>query len=301
MRLTEPARAKINLTLRVLGRCADGYHALESLVSFASVADEVTLDLAQPLGIETHGAFAGAIEGENLLARVLSQALALAPGLRVGRIFLRKALPVAAGIGGGSADAAALLRALQRANPEARLDWMALAASLGADVPVCLADRPMLMWGRGEGLAELPEAAVPHRPMAAVLVNPRLPLSTRDVFAALRAAPLERSPGTPQALKLKFNAIDDLRAYLAAVGNDLEAPALRLLPAIGAMKAALARQAGCVHAAMSGSGPTCFGLFATAAAAERGAAALQNAEAGWWVQPTQVDFPAGQPHISSPG
>src|SRR5262245_11955358 len=121
MLIREQARAKINLTLRVLGRRPDGFHALESLVSFAGVADEITLDTGSPPGVETSGAFSAAIEGENLLSRTLALARQRDPALAVGAATLTKSLPVAAGVGGGSADAGALLRALRQANPNARL------------------------------------------------------------------------------------------------------------------------------------------------------------------------------------
>lgn len=300
MLIRERARAKINLTLRVLGRRADGYHALESLVSFADVADEIVLDADRSPEVSTAGEFATAIVGENLLGRTLALARERAPGLKAGAVTLGKALPVAAGVGGGSADAAALLRALRHLNPDVHLDWYELAERLGADVPVCLHGEPVLMWGVGEGLARLPTAEGPRDAMPAVLVNPRLPLATRDVFAALDAQLLEMQPEAPGTAALQFASVADVATYLASVGNDLEAPARRLLPAVAEMQAALAREARCLHAGMSGSGPTCFGLFESMEAAQRASAALRQAEPGWWVVATGIAFPAGRA-VSSRG
>lgn len=300
MQIREQARAKINLTLRVLGRRTDGYHALESLVSFADIADEIALDTDRAAEVSTSGAFAAAIEGENLLARTLALARERAPALQLGGVTLTKSLPVAAGVGGGSADAAAVLRALRQANPDAQLDWHALAACLGADVPVCLRGEPVVMWGAGAGLARLPVATGSREPMPAVLVNPRRPLATRDVFAALGAQPLGQPPRAPETAGLQFASTAEVATHLAAVGNDLEAPARRLLPAVAEMQAALVRQAGCLHAGMSGSGPTCFGLFENAEAAWRATVALLGAEPGWWVVATAIEFPAGRP-LSSRG
>lgn len=288
------APAKVNLTLRVLGRRADGYHALESLVTFAGIGDRIDLDLdAAPAAVSTSGPFAAGIDGENLLSRVLAAVAANAPALRLGTVHLEKNLPVAAGLGGGSSDAAALIRLVQRANaghPDLqRLDWQALAAGLGADVPVCVARRPTLMWGIGEKLSDV--GAVNDAPdsIPAVLVNPRAPLATRDVFKALAAAPLPADPAPPDVPRL--HGVDEVAAYMRAVGNDLERPAQALLPVIADVKAALSAQGGCLQAALSGSGPTCFALYASDEAAQAAAAAIAQAASGWWVAATALDFP----------
>lgn len=293
MQIREQARAKINLTLRVLGRRPDGYHALESLVSFAEVADTVVLDVGQPPGVTVTGPFARAIVGDNLLQTTLDAARRLAPSLRVGAVHLTKNLPVAAGIGGGSSDAAALLRALRRANAAAgpAVDWLALASRLGADVPICLHDRPALMTGIGEHLAPLPAEAGASA-MPAVLVNPMQPLATAAVFGELGAAALDAGQGVA-APAPRFGSLADALAYMRDIGNDLEAPAQRLLPVVGDIKRALTVQAACLHAAMSGSGPTCFGVFADAQAAEQAADAVHRAEPGWWVVATRIASPAG--------
>lgn len=286
MAVRELAHAKINLTLAVLGRRPDGYHELESLVTFADVHDVVTLDPGAAGGVTTvAGPFAEQIDGENLLSRVLDLLQRVAPDMRLGAVSLDKSLPVAAGLGGGSADAAALLRVVQRVNADraASVAWLDIAARLGADVPVCLGAQPALMRGLGEktmSVAHLPAAHV-------VLVNPRLPLSTADVFKALDAPPLAASDtrsGTPPEL----NSLTQLIDYMRVHGNDLEKPAMRLLPAIADVKAALENTPGCLLAAMSGSGPTCFGIFAdptqTRAAADR----IAGTHRGWWVTATRL-------------
>ncbi len=297
--LTENARAKINLTLRVRGRRDDGYHALESLVSFAAIADGVSLSTGEPATVATDGDFASAIDGENLLSRALAELRREDASVILGAARLAKRLPVAAGLGGGSADAAALLRLVRQANPEAAIDWRSVAARLGADVPVCLENAPALMWGIGERLSPLTAAGDVPSGLAAVLVNPRVPLATRDVFRAL-AAPMLKGEVTPPTVP-GFAALSDLLRYMREIGNDLEAPAQRLLPLIGEIKASLSAQAGCLHAALSGSGPTCFAVFETARDAEGARAAIARAQAGWWVEATEIEFPAGRGGVSSPG
>ena len=281
--LRQRAHAKVNLTLKVLGRRADGYHELESLVTFADVHDVVTLEPDAPYALAVSGPFAQAIADENILARALVLLREAEPGLSIGSVTLEKNLPVAAGLGGGSADAAALLRAVRVANANyaASVPWLDIAAKIGADVPVCLGDRPALMRGIGEVLTpvtRLPEAN-------AVIINPRQPLPTGDVFRALGAASLvaaARHMQQPTAL----HRLPDLIDYMRARGNDLERPAARLLPAIGEIKAALEAQPGCLLAAMSGSGPTCFGIFADQAHTRQAAERIAGAHGGWWVKAT---------------
>jgi 4-diphosphocytidyl-2-C-methyl-D-erythritol kinase len=288
MSFREIARAKVNLTLSVLGRRPDGYHEIESLVAFAGIGDHVTLSPGPELRVDIAGPFAGDIVGENLLMRALALLRKLDPGLTLGTVLLEKNLPVAAGLGGGSADAAALLRAVRRANPglEERVAWREVAARLGADVPVCLAGAPATISGIGDSVEQLP--ASPGLPaMAVVLVNPRLPLPTAQVYRALGAgpAPTDRPPrsGGPP-----FASLASLVAFMRAVGNDLERPAVALLPAVADIKTALGDEPGCSYAAMSGSGPTCFGIFADEAAASRAAAALAARYPRWWVVATEL-------------
>lgn len=283
MAIREFARAKINLTLAVRGRRADGYHDLESLVTFADIHDVVTLEPGAEGNVTVSGPFASYIGGENLLIRALALMRDAEPRLGLGSVGLEKHLPVAAGLGGGSADAAALLRAVRQANPRHTADvpWLQIAARLGADVPMCMGDRPALMWGIGEQIAP-----VPHLPQVqAVIVNPRVPLSTADVFRELGAAPAA-APIQPPPIPSDLFQLNDLLGYMRARGNDLERPAARLLPSIGEMKAALQAQPGCLLAAMSGSGPTCFGIFADQAEARLTADSIAAAHGDWWVKAT---------------
>jgi 4-diphosphocytidyl-2-C-methyl-D-erythritol kinase len=277
----EKAPAKINLTLRVLGRRADGYHDIESLAAFAGVGDALTFtpggDLALTVGGPTAAA-AGDV-ADNL---VLTAAHALAErvaGLRLGRFTLSKRLPVAAGLGGGSADAAAALRLLARANGLAPHDprLMQAARATGADVPVCLDPRARLMRGIGDILSD--PLDLPR--LFALLVNPGVAVATADVFAALAAPPAGQSG--PAALPEGGAA---LLAEIAGGRNDLEAPAIELEPAIADALAVLRKLPGCRLARMSGSGATCFGLFDSSRAASAAARTLRVAYPTWWVRAT---------------
>ena len=278
--LTEPAPAKLNLALHVLGRRADGYHLLDSLVVFAGVGDVLRAEPAGGLSLSVTGPFAAALGGaeDNLVLRA-ARALAQAGGIPAGgHMTLTKNLPVASGIGGGSADAAAALRLLARLW---RLDLPAaglarLALRLGADVPVCLASRPARMGGVGEVLSDAP--ALP--PCGLVLVNPGVAVATPEVFRARAAGfshPLDLpSPGQSGA----WPDAAALAAALARMRNDLETPALALRPVIGDVLAALRALPGCLLARMSGSGATCFALLSDAQAAA--AAAVAVTRPGWW-------------------
>ena len=275
--IVEKARAKVNLTLEILGRRGDGYHELASLVAFASVGDTLTLDVEAPPGVEVQGPFAPTIAGENLVQVALQRLGRAEPRLKLGKVVLDKQLPVAAGIGGGSADAAAVLRAVRRANPEIAhaVDWPALAKSLGADVPVCLADRTSWMSGIGEIVTALPG----WPPLGAVIVNPLVPApmdKTARVFRRLGAAPLtEGAVRTPPGSGER--AID----FMSARGNELEAAAIAVMPIVAAVKSALLGIPGCRYAAVSGGGPTCFGIFDFP---NEAAARLAKEEPSWWVR-----------------
>jgi len=288
MPLREIARAKINLTLRVLGRRADGYHEIESLVAFAAIGDRIALTPGPECRVAVSGPFARDIDGPNLLETALALLREHDARLQLGTVVLEKNLPVAAGLGGGSADAAALLRAVRRANPEraGAVAWHALAARLGADVPACLAGKSALISGIGDKVEPLgAEYALP--PVAAVLVNPRLPLPTVQVYAALAAGQVPPS-SAPTAPPGPFSDMAALVDFMRRHGNDLERPATALLPIISDIKAELAAQPGCRIAAMSGSGPTCFGIFVDDASAARAAAVLAAMHPHWWVVATQV-------------
>jgi 4-diphosphocytidyl-2-C-methyl-D-erythritol kinase len=283
----EAAPAKVNLTLRVLGRRADGYHEIESLVVFADVGDTLTLAPARELALAVAGptaAAAGDLEGNLVLkaARALAERV---PGIKVGRFELTKRLPVAAGLGGGSSDAGAALRLLAYANQIPLHDprLIAAARACGADVPVCLDPRPRVMRGIGEILS-MP-VALPSLP--AVLVNPRVAVPTKDVFVRLGASPLPPTaePGRagPFEAKLEEHA---LFAALAADRNDLEVPAIASAPVIADVLASLRTLPNCRLARMSGSGATCFALFDSQHAAVLGAQALQGRQPSWWVNAT---------------
>ncbi len=272
--LAEAAPAKINLYLHVLGRRPDGYHELDSLAVFVGAADRLLAEPAEELTLTIAGPFRAALatEPDNLILRG-ARLLADAARLRAGaRILLDKRLPVASGIGGGSADAAAALRLLTRLWAVPRgLDLLPLAARLGADVPVCLAGRAARMCGAGERLTPAP--AIPE--CGIVLVNPGVPVATAAVFRA-RRQPFSVAATLPS----QWADAQAMAASLAGCSNDLEPAAIGLCPLVGEVLVALREAPGCMLARMSGSGATCFGLFADRGAARRAAIELQRP--GWW-------------------
>jgi 4-diphosphocytidyl-2-C-methyl-D-erythritol kinase len=272
------ARAKVNLWLNVVGRRADGYHLLDSLVAFADLADTIEATRASGLSLMVEGnagvpgAAALAAESDNLVlkaARRLAERAGVAPQAA---LRLTKNIPVAAGLGGGSADASATLRALvalwRLSLPEQEL--FDIAAALGADVPMCLAGTPSLVSGVGERLARAP--ALP--PCAILLVNPGVALSTAEVFAARRSG-FSSVPAQPPM----WSDLASFVAVLAERGNDLTEPAVSRRPIVGEVLASLGETTGVRHVAMSGSGATCFALYATLAEARHAAAELP---ATWW-------------------
>ncbi len=271
--LADVAPAKVNLTLHVRARRADGYHEIESLFVFADLGDRLSLTPDLPLDLSVCGPMATAAgpSADNLVLKAARALAAQVAGLRLGGFALDKHLPVAAGLGGGSADAAAALRLLARLNripmDDPRLH--AAACATGADVPACLDPRPRLVRGIGEILG--PPLAVPR--LAGVLVNPGVAVATRDVFGRLQLKP--GAPAHPDQFTL---------SALSACRNDLEVPALSLAPAIGAVLAALRALPACRLARMSGSGATCFALFDEASAAAAAADALARAQPAWWVR-----------------
>ena len=285
--LIEDGRAKVNLTLRVVGRRVDGYHELESIVAFADCADRLSLLPGDGLGLVTTGPLAQACgeTADNLVFRAAQLLGERVPGLRLGEFTLDKVLPVAAGIGGGSADAAAALRLLAQANGLAIDDdrLVEVAQLTGADVPVCLASRACVMTGVGETLLPL---VLPKLPC--VLVNPRIPVATRDVFAALGLRNGELLVGASDVFGatawLEDGAsLEDWVEALAAGSNDLEAPATRIQPVIGEVLAALNATNGAWLARMSGSGATCFAIYENTAEAARAAQQIQLDHPNWWV------------------
>lgn len=285
--LTETARAKVNLTLRVLGRRADGYHDIESLVVFADCADTLTLTPGPDLRLATGGP--GAQDcgemSDNLVVRVALLLGERIPGLTLGRFTLDKHLPVAAGIGGGSADAAAALRLLARANNLAIDDprLVGVARDTGADIPVCLASKACTMTGVGENLSMLDIPSLP-----CVMVNPRVGVATKDVFTALGLGKGEFLAGAGDVMLSRGWPADgaSFDEWIEAIGhgtNDLEKPALKVEPIIGEVLAALGATEGVQLARMSGSGATCFAIFRTIGDAGLAAKVITQAHPGWWV------------------
>jgi 4-diphosphocytidyl-2-C-methyl-D-erythritol kinase len=281
-KVVERAPAKLNLTLEILGRRPDGYHELESLVAFASVGDQVTLDPSAPPGVSVTGPFAGSIAGPNILDRTLALLHERTPALKLGAVHLQKEIPVAAGLGGGSADAAALLRAVRAANPEhARdVDWLALAVSLGADVSVCFEGRAAWMSGIGDRIAPL---ADPLPPLFVVIANPLAEVladKTARVFRALGALPLQAGA---QKERPELQDRTRLLALMRERGNDLSRAAQTATPEMAAVLEALMSEPDAEIATVSGAGPSCFALFDSEAAATRAAGRLKSAHPGWWI------------------
>jgi 4-diphosphocytidyl-2-C-methyl-D-erythritol kinase len=281
--VAERAAAKINLDLLVVGRRADGYHELDSLVVFAGPHDRLRFVADERLSLEAEGPFGAALaaEPDNLVLRAARRLAALAGRAPAARITLEKRIPVAAGLGGGSADAAATLRGLNRLwrLGLSTAELAPLAAGLGADVPVCLGSRPARMQGVGERLE--PVEGLPELPL--LLVNPRQPLATGAVFAGLAGR-----LGPPPDLGPPPRERAALLGWLRARANHLEAPARRLLPALDDVLEGLAAQPGCALARMSGSGATCFGLFEDDALLAGAAARIAEVRPNWWVAPTRT-------------
>lgn len=285
--LKDRARAKVNLTLHVLGRRADGYHELESLVAFADCADGLTLASAERFSLAVTGPRAidcGDL-ADNLVAKAERLLRERVAGLRAGAFVLDKHLPAAAGIGGGSADAAATLRLLAQANglaaDDARLT--AAAQATGADVPVCLLSSGCMMHGAGERVTPL---RLPRLPC--VLVNPGVPVPTRDVFSAIGLKPGDVFAAPAGAADTDWPAepgsADRWLAAIRSGRNDLEPVAVKIQPVIAQVLSLLGAAKGSMLARMSGSGATCFGLFEDDASAASAAAALKSAHPSWWVE-----------------
>lgn len=283
------APAKVNLALHVTRRREDGYHDLESLVVFADLADELLATPADADSLSIGGPFAKALGGSeaNLVSRAVAAFRARWPDAVAGglALHLTKNLPVAAGIGGGSADAAAALRLMASlSNRAIALTELAdMAAGLGADVPACLVSAPLVARGVGEVLAPLPEFPACH----IVLVNPMVPLATADVFRRLRAHDNYPLPELPAPLTRPAQ----LGIWLAETRNDLQPPAVKLVPAIGDIIAHLAETQGCILARMSGSGATVFGLFGSSGQAHQAAQVMRAANPDHWVAAAPLIVP----------
>jgi len=287
------AAAKINLCLHITGRQQSGdqqgFHTLDSLVVFAAIGDVVTTRLADAIELQVEGPMASALDEpvtDNLVYRA-AVALSAHAGVQTGaRISLKKHLPVAAGIGGGSADAAATLRSLctlwDLAPDDDDLNRIAL--SLGADVPVCLRGKASFMTGVGEHLKH----AGPFPDTHLVLINPGVALSTAEVFKALDDQSAASLPVDRSLFAHTFSEADELATALKHCRNDLEVPASSLQPVIGNVLTSLSAQPGCLLARMSGSGASCFGLFADETSAVTGADQIMFNQPDWWVVATRL-------------
>ena len=289
--MTQPlatrAPAKINLTLHVLGRRPDGYHELESLVAFSEGGDDVRLVPGPRLSLHVSGPTA-ALAGndrDNLVLKAAHLLSERVEGLKAGAFHLLKRLPVAAGIGGGSSDAAAALRLLARLNalPLSHPALREAARLTGADVPVCLEPRARMMRGIGEELG--PALQLP--PLFAVLVNPRVPVETPSVFKALGLQPGQSLGGAEHPV-VKAASVHSLLEALKAARNDLEPAARSIRPVIGDALERLARTEGCRLARMSGSGATVFGLYEDSHSAADAARLILGNSPDWWVEATRL-------------
>jgi 4-diphosphocytidyl-2-C-methyl-D-erythritol kinase len=279
--LTARARAKINLFLHAGTRRPDGYHGLASWAAFTEIGDDLTATAADTLLLKTDGPFGTQLppSTDNL---VLRAATALKGG-QGASLRLTKHLPVASGIGGGSADAAATLHLLNALwNLETPFETLfEIAADLGSDVPVCVYNRSALMSGRGEQLQPGPDLP----PLPVVLVNPNVPVSTAAVFSRLSQRTGAVLPRLPDAI----TDAEHLASVLAPTKNDLEAPAIALAPEIATALEALRSQPGILMARMSGSGATCFALAEDNASASAAALAIKRMRPDWWVAATRLD------------
>lgn len=289
--MREFAPAKVNLFLHVLGKRGDGYHELESLVVFADVGDHLTAAPADKMGLSLSGPFADALRGfdpeDNLVLRAAKVTEEWAWGenkdLPPLHFTLEKHLPVSSGIGSGSADAAAAMRlAAGAAGLTIDADLYARAATLGADVPVCLFGKPAWMSGLGEKLAP---ARVPEG-LGIVLVNPGVEVSTAEVFKALGAGPAT----VQERNRPDLHSVEELAAFLKSTRNDLEAPAFAAAPVIRKVIDAIEETSPHIGR-MSGSGATCFGLFASIGEAEAAALRLREAHHDWWVMAARLMRP----------
>lgn len=285
--LIETAQAKVNLTLKVLGRRSDGFHELNSLVMFAKLGDNLQLEPGDELSLAAGGAFCANLDGDNLVlqaARLISEMCA---DIRSGTFTLVKNLPVAAGLGGGSADAAAALRLISRANPGAVTGKIMeeAACQLGSDVLVCLMSHAAMMRGRGELVSPIEQLPT----LNVVLVNPGVTLAAGDVYAALEAPELDENPLDDNGCENNFSSAGVLLKHISRIGNDLQRPAIKLAPVIGDVISALSQEEGCGAVQMSGSGSTCFGVFANAGHAARARDRLQAAHPDWWIVSTSLE------------
>lgn len=282
------APAKINLFLHLVGRRADGFHLLDSLIAFTDYGDELTAEAVGDLSLAIDGPFASGLSPteDNLVIRAARLLMAEGAVKQGARLRLTKNLPVASGIGGGSADAVAAIKALtQLWGLQITAGRLAeLALQLGADLPVCLAGRASFVGGIGEDIRPLP----PMPDLQILLVNPLIPLPTIEVFRRRAAGPQGSQFSDPGRWSETLATDDELFRRLADCRNDLTDAAIAIVPAIADVLEAIGGQPGCRLARLSGSGATCFGLFSDAAAARTAAAAILKLTPGWWAVATRL-------------
>lgn len=288
----QSAPAKLNLTLTILGRRTDGFHELVSLVAFArDVADTVTLTSGQQGSVTFSGPFGSDLYASETntvlqtLSLVAQQGGSSLGALQQCNVLVDKNIPLASGLGGGSADAAAVIRAVKEVFPKAgkTINWLALARQIGADVPVCLASSVQMMSGVGETLQ--PVAMFPK--LFAVMIKTdtsALSNKTQRVFETLDAKPIHEDEQRERDSNFEFSCTEDVAAFVRQTGNSLLEPARTLMPTLDAPLAALESSPGCLAASLSGAGPTIFGLFADKTSAETAARAIQTAKQAWWVR-----------------
>jgi 4-diphosphocytidyl-2-C-methyl-D-erythritol kinase len=280
-RVTQAAPAKINLALHITRRREDGYHDLESLIVFADIGDDLDAEVAREDSLSISGPFAIGLGAgpSNLVLKAVAAFRQRWPDLSPPgvKLHLVKNLPVASGIGGGSADAAAALRIMAElaSGPVAVSDLVDLAAGIGADVPACLLSRPLVARGVGEILSPLHE----FPPLFVTLVNPKVPVATVDVFRRLRAHDNYPLPALPEPLTRPAQ----LGLWLGETRNDLQPPAVKLVPEIGIIVDEMAEAPGCMLSRMSGSGATVFGLFGSEGQAHEAASQMRKLHPDYWV------------------
>jgi 4-diphosphocytidyl-2-C-methyl-D-erythritol kinase len=284
--LTVFAPAKINLYLHVTGRLDNGYHTLDSLIAFADTGDSIEIEPALEFQFRIKGTYASMFTAKELDASPDSSNIAVqaawtlaraAQKIPTVRITLTKNLPLAAGLGGGSSDAASVVWGLCEwwGIPRGAHYLPGLMAKLGADVPVCFNCRA----ARVRGIGDVIDPAPPMGEFPLVLVNPGIECATKEVFARFTGSYRE-----PQALPVAMDNLKDMAVFLKTRHNDLEGPALEIAPEIGAVLNALQGQKGCAFARMSGSGATCFALFESEGQAQKAAKAIASKNPGWWVK-----------------
>ena len=286
------ANAKINLNLSVLGKRADGYHVLDSLVTFALLGDELSVSSSDELTLTYEGAFASDLqdsfvhESDDLVLKAATALQQESGTSMTAALQLTKSVPFGAGLGGGSADAAACLRLL---NSFWKLDWsmealMTLGANIGSDIPACLMNAPCRMTGRGEHVTKIDMLPI----LFCVLVNPGVHLSTADIFRKLNTSKIDADKRNKPNEKLPdLTTYEALYNYLQNTGNDLLSPAMEIAPSIGLVLEAISNT-GADISAMTGSGSTCFGLFKDEVSAHHAKEQLKELFPDYWVEATAL-------------